>query len=130
MARRGRKRGEEPGCHVFLVIEEANGPLGPERLSRSTRDPRLTHRVRGFGASQTHEWFVDGLPVTSREATDAALLLPPPPGTEPPPRPEPSAEDREALRRFIQALAIDDARRDHKAEMAKRAKAVRPSDNA
>ncbi len=104
------------------------GHSAPETLSRSKRDPRLTHRVRGFGASQTHQWYVDGLPVRSRDAADAALLLPPPPGTEPPPRPEPSPEDIEALLRFIRALAIADARRDHAAEMAERAKAARPPD--
>ena len=130
MARRGKRQDQERDYEAYAVLEETEGPHGPERLSRSIKDPRLTHRCRGLGAAQTHEWFVDGLPVASREAARATLLLPPPPGAEPPKPLELSPEGKEALQRLVRALAIADARRDHEAEMAERAKGSHPPDDA
>lgn len=128
IARRGRRRDAEQNCEAFAVLEEIEGPLGPETFSVSFTEPRLTRRCRGRGSDQVTQWFVDGLPVASRSAADIAVLLPPHPDAVPPtPRPA-SPEDKEALNRFIRALAIANAREDHAREMAERAKAARPPD--
>lgn len=124
MPRRGGKRSADPTCEAWAVLEEVDGPHGPDILSVSFIERRLTRRCRGRGDDRTTEWFVDGLPVASREAADAALLSPPAPGAEPPTlRPAPP-DAQDALQRFLQALAVAQARRDHEAEMAERARAA------
>lgn len=123
MARRTRKHTGEPRVEAFAVIAEVEGPSGPETLSRSIQNPRLTQRTIGRGATEITEWFVDGLLMSSREAADVALRLHPPPGAEEPPQRGLSAEALEALLPIARALAIADARRDHARDMADRLEA-------